>query len=371
MKAARDYVCVRITNINEIDLSRFPFDYDLTMAFLLAHPDGTVYHRYGGRADVSPMNVATLIDVLNKGVATHREYSNAPRPPGPKDPWTIRGLVRSKLKGIMKPVNGCYHCHYVREANQYLAVRDRTWTPDHFWIWPLPERIGLELDQDKQYRVQHAIAGSAAAVAGLRAGDVLRTLAGNRVLTKYDIQWVLENASSDAVVLTYSALRRGEITRGTLRLDRGWKIGDPRDYDWRVDNVYTEHMRKYLPTPGLIGDWLTGSALADLDLPSDGFALRVTHANYGAHVSGIRRGDVVLGAGNRSDFKTPRDFYHWCEMMRLGKKDIKLELLRRGSRMSARLRAASSGRLAEARAPSKRLRRSSSSARCSAASRAS
>ena len=61
---AKDYVCVRTTNINDIDLSLYPFDYDLTMAIFLANGDGTVCDRYGGRDDVSPMNMNSLLAIM-------------------------------------------------------------------------------------------------------------------------------------------------------------------------------------------------------------------------------------------------------------------------------------------------------------------
>ncbi len=54
---------MRVTNINEVDLNTFTFDHDLTMAVVLAHPDGTVYHRYGGRADLSPMSMDGLVEM--------------------------------------------------------------------------------------------------------------------------------------------------------------------------------------------------------------------------------------------------------------------------------------------------------------------
>ena len=34
------------------------------MAIVLANEDGTVYHRYGGRTNVSPMNMDGLLEMV-------------------------------------------------------------------------------------------------------------------------------------------------------------------------------------------------------------------------------------------------------------------------------------------------------------------
>jgi len=326
-------VCVRITNINDVDLSWLTFDFDLTMAFVIASPDGTVHHRYGGRDDVSPMNLETLIDVMREGAETHREYLRSPSPPPATPPLRIRELVAKDLTGQMRTTNGCYHCHHVREAVQYAATRRRAWDPSQYWIYPTAERFGVVLDQRRQNQVQQVRAGSPAMKAGITIGDRLHSLGGKRVLTKYDVQFVLDALTGGPVALPFALDRDGRSITGTLALAGGWKVSDPHEYDWRVNNVYTEHMRKYLPAPGVVGERLTGSALTAIGLPADGFALRVKNTNYGTHLSGIRRGDIILGIGGRTNFASDEDFYRTCELSRLARKDIEVNLLRSGAKM--------------------------------------
>ena len=168
---AREYVCVRITNVDAIDLNVYPFDYDLTLAVVLANADGTVYHRYGGRDRISPMHMDTLVAVLKEGLQTHHDYVPHPEPPSPKPPLILRELVNEKLRGRIQPVFGCFHCHYAREARQYLALETGQWSPDQFWIWPGPDQIGLEMNQTRQSKVDAVAPDSPAARAGLRPGD--------------------------------------------------------------------------------------------------------------------------------------------------------------------------------------------------------
>ena len=333
-QAAEDYVCVRVVNINELDLNLFAFDYDLTMAILLAHPDGTVFHRYGGRTHRSPMNMDTLVDLMKQGLASYRSYLANPAPPPAKPPVRVRELILDRMKGRMKPMFGCLHCHYVREARQNLSLEAGTWAPNQFWIWPLPSRIGLKMNQQRQYEVEQVAVGSAADVAGIEPGDVLQRLAGRRILTKQDIQWVLNECEDEAISLPFELSREGQKITGELRLAPAWKTGDPEDYKWRVRNIFTRHMLKFLPAPGVIEERLSAQEIHELGLKDRTFGLRIERLNYSSYLAGLRADDVVLGADGRTDFATATDFYRHCELLRRAGRDIRMELVRQGSVMN-------------------------------------
>ena len=331
--AALDYIGVRITNIDDVDANLFPFDYDLTLAVVLANADGTVYHRYGGRSDTSPMNMNSLIEIMKEGLKTHQAYVSNPSPPPARERLRIGELVSTELKGTMKPVYGCYHCHYVREANQSRAVKERRWKPNQFWIWPSTKRFGLVMDQQRQYLISAVLDESPAALAGLQRGDLVQTLDGKRILTKYDVQWILDQAAWDKRSMAFTVLRGGQLLTGAMPLEKAWKVGDPRDYAWRVSNVYTEHMNKFLPTPGFAGETPGLEERYAAGLSDGAFALKVTHLNYGTYLAGIRLGDIILGAGDEFRFHSQRAFFHACEVMRQAHEDIRITLLRRGVRM--------------------------------------
>ncbi len=323
---------MRVTNINDADLSAFPFDYDLTMAILLTNADGTVYHRYGGRAHVSPMHIDGLLDLLQGGLKSHSEHVSA-KQAKPPPPMVVSKLVQRELYGKMKPVYGCYHCHHVREAQQALSIKQGKWTPDQFWIWPDPVRLGLVMNQKKQNLISKVLPRSTAAAAGIKSGDTLLRLSGKKMLTKYDIQWILEKSPGTALDLDYIVSRNGKPLAGRMALGEAWKVGEPDEYAWRVTNIYTRHMQKYLPTPGLVGKTIKGVDLAMHQLRHDEFAMKVTRLNYGTHLAGVRIGDVIVSASGRSNFFSAREFFHWCEVQRRQGKDLKLGLIRRGRRM--------------------------------------
>ena len=177
------------------------------------------------------------------------------------------------------------------------------------------------MDQQQQSLVSDVIPESPASVSNIRSGDHLQSLAGKPVLTKYDIQWVLDGWSPEARSLPFTLMRDGRRVEGTLSLPSDWKVGDPADYSWRVRNVYTEHMSTFLPAPGFVGDPLTGAALDALHLPEPTFDLKITRLNQGSHLAGVRRGDVVVSAGGKADFTSPREFYAWCESLRRSGRD--------------------------------------------------
>ncbi|MDA7627573.1 PDZ domain-containing protein [Verrucomicrobia bacterium] len=302
------------------------------MAIVLANADGTVYHRYGGRSDVSPMHMSTLIDVMQQGLETHRSHLSATTDPVSKQTIKVDQLVDQQLTGMLKPSLGCIHCHYVREAQQHAAVESGNWNPSQFWIWPSPKQIGLIMDQERQYLIQKVIPNSSADEAGFQDGDQIISLNGVRVLTKYDIQWILDQSTGEPTQIPFALQRTNKTLEGILRLDRAWKVGDPSDYHWRVRNVFTEHMIKSLPTPGF-----TGPQLPRLSSSEATFALKVQTVNQGSYLAGIRLGDIVLGANGKSDFNEVSEFYKWCELQRLSGKDIQLLLIRSGNPMNIRL----------------------------------
>jgi membrane-associated protease RseP (regulator of RpoE activity) len=304
------------------------------MAVVLANADGSVYHRYGGRTDRSPMSMEGLVSLMKGGLVTHKEYLQNPAPPKPLPPLLLPQLASDQLKGRIAPMFGCFHCHYAREAKQYLALEAGTWTPDQFWIYPEPERIGLTMHQNQQSLVQAVLPDSAAERAGIQSGDQLQTLHGTRVLSKYDIQWILDELDSETKFLPFTLQRKGQLIEGQLDLKAGWKVGNPDDYAWRVRNVYTEHMSKFLPAPGFTGEQLTEEELLSHRLPVGTFALKITQLNYGTHLAGVHRGDIVLSAGGKSKFSTLRNFYFWCESLRRSGRDLRLQLLRQGSELS-------------------------------------
>lgn len=341
--AAADYVCVKIHDMSDVDLRTFEFDYDLTLAVFLMHPDGTVYHRYGARDDhdaMSWMGMASLVGLMRATLADHEAYRATPSPPDLGEPSYVVDMPPLARRIARQPVN-CVHCHTVHDTMQQWAVERGDWRPEDRWLYPPPGRIGLGLDAVDQALVVRVEAGTPAAAAGLRAGDrLVRFGAQPRVRTIADVQWALHKAAAGATEVAISYRRGDELREARLELPDGWREATPAQYAWRS-------MKWNLsPGPGFGGPLLDARQKKALGIDADGFAMRVQylvdwgerrHRAVNVREAGIRKGDVVLSFGGKSDFTSQDHFHAWVRLTREVGEKVEVELLRRGERVVVEL----------------------------------
>ncbi|MEE8142061.1 MAG: thioredoxin family protein, partial [Planctomycetota bacterium] len=108
---------IRVTDMLNVDLSRYRFDFDLTLAAMTMHSDGTVYHRFGGRGNQNPndwLTMPSLVSMLEASLEEHASYSRNPSPPKLAAKRTIRDLMPWAKR--LKPEPGCIHCHMIHTA---------------------------------------------------------------------------------------------------------------------------------------------------------------------------------------------------------------------------------------------------------------
>jgi len=335
-EVAKDYVCVRVVNMKGVDLNVYTFDYDLTFAALLMNADGTVYHRYGGRdwRDASGrLSMTALVRVLRDGLADHAEYAKHPNPPAAKPKRTIEDIAPFAARLKKNPKMECIHCHMVNDAERELAQQEKRWGPDDVWMWPLPDQIGLKLDVDDPALVKEITAGTAAAKAGLKAGDRLVRVNGVRVRSEADVEAILDAGPASGLKLKVEFERGGAEKSCEIPLAKGWKVQTPLDYSWRPA------MWQLRPNPGFGGKDLTAEEKGKLGLKPDDFAFRIgyiidwgDHAEDGknARKAGIQKNDVVIAAGGLSDFRTSQHFQTWFRFTQKPGTRIEFKLLRDG-----------------------------------------
>ena len=71
------FICVRVINANDLNLSRFQFDPDLSFSVMFFNGDGTVYGRYGSwdhQRDPQHRATAGFRKALEGALAIHRGY---------------------------------------------------------------------------------------------------------------------------------------------------------------------------------------------------------------------------------------------------------------------------------------------------------
>jgi hypothetical protein len=343
--ATAPYVCVRVTDMSDVDIAAIRFDFDLTMAVVLMHADGTIYHRYGSRPARDAllwMSIPSLVRLLHDTLDDHAAHERAGAPPPAREPLRARELPMLQKRRAAGQKIECVHCHTVNDAEHEQAVDQRRWRDDDKWVFPDPERIGLELDAGHQSLVRAVAADSAAARAGLRAGDrLVRLGAQEPVRTIADVAWALHMAPPGDASLPVAFARDGAAIDATLELRAGWKQCAPEDYAWRP------YKWNLSPAAGFGGPVLAPAEKQALGLAADKFAFRVTYiADWGerarrgaaAAQAGVRKGDVVTAFAGKDDFASIEHFHAWIALTRHAGEEVEVRLLRDWQPITAKLR---------------------------------
>jgi serine protease Do len=306
---------VRITGV---DLSLFEFDYDCAWYGFFLSPDEVVYGRYGGRdarSDEGRLSLPGLKYAMEKALARHRAGAEKPAPRN--KPVRVEEYKAAKLRRG----NECIHCHQVNEFRRADAKAAGTWTRDDLWVYPLPENVGITLDVDRGDLVKAVAAGSAAARAGLHAGDVLAKLNGLPVASFADAQYALHKAPKGGAIPV-------EWKRGTDRMEGALEVAD----GWRKTNItWRSSLLDILPSLPVSGDDLTPAEKKALGLPESRAAFRqdkFVHSTLKA--VGLKSGDVVVGLDGKGIDGTMDDFLGYIRREHLVGDTVILNVLREG-----------------------------------------
>jgi hypothetical protein len=306
------YVCVRLSNANAIDLTRFQFDYDLSMNVLLFNGDGTVYGRYNSwlhQKNAQENATAGFRRALEQGIALHKGYpANRAALAGkqgspvayklPVDMPELSGKYKRDLDWEGKVVQSCVHCHQIGDAfREQVRSKNQPLPLTLIYPYPQPETIGLVLAPDQAAHVESVTPGSVAAKAGFVAGDDLVSLARQPLVSIADVSWVLHHAP-DAGTLPAVVKRGGAEKALSISLPEGWRKN--ADITRRVG---TWPMRA-MATGGLKLDPLPDDQAEQRGLKGK-LALIVTHlgaqGKHGAAKNaGFQKGDVLVEVEGRS-----------------------------------------------------------------------
>lgn len=329
-----------------VDLSRYVFDFDLTFAALMMHPDGTIYHRYGSRDSRSAhvwLSLPSLEIVLQESLRDHARYEPGKAKkelrtsfelPNPK---VDRPVLMEEIPAYQRRDEGsCIHCHSINPAFYEEAQKAQQWKPEMKWVYPNPGQIGIDLDRDQQRRITRVDANSIADRAGLKRGDQLIRLNGVSIASAADLMFALDSIPTTQRSADMDLLRDEQATQLSLKLNKNWREGTPLSFAWRPFKW------GLTPAPGFGGPELTAKELADigLDPETEGtFAFRVQYLvtwnenrRYGqaAIKAGLRKGDIVLSVDGKSDFDSVEHFHSWWRLTRRVGQRVEINVLRDG-----------------------------------------
>lgn len=304
-----------------MDLNLFEFDYDVTMMIFFLDADGKVYSRYGGR-DANGADARQSLDGLHytmKSVLAMHDRADKTLAPRPNEAAkTIREVTGTRF-------GKCMHCHQVREALNADLRRNGKWSQDLLWRYPLPENVGLTLQVDRGNAVKLVKDKSPAAVAGLKAGDVVQRLGGVPVHSFADAQYALDLAPK-AGTIEVVWQRDGKEMKEKLTLADSWR---QTDLTWRPS------MRRMIPSARMYGIDLKPEEKKALALPERLLAFRQQETlSTKAKETGIRAGDVILGLNEKPLEMDVDGFLRYVERNFLIGDKVTVNLVRDGKRMN-------------------------------------
>lgn len=317
---------VRLLKIAGADLTLFDFDYDLTWVGFFLNADEKVYGRYGGRDAHGPderISLAGLRHAMLAALEAHQRDGDGKPPPGRAAPTRAEEYPAAR-----RMRNECIHCHQVYEFRRDARQKAGLWRPEERWVYPLPENVGVTLEVDRGNHVRAVAPGSAAELAGLRAGDVLRTVNGVPAASQADVQYGLHRAPWQGKV-PFTRERDGQVQSGHLQLAAGWK---KTNLTWRPS------MLEVLPGLTLYGKDLSAAEKQALGLPPARLAFRQdSKVHSHARGAGIRGGDVVLGIDGETLDLTVEGFLAHVRRNYLVGDRLVLRLLRDGKPLTVPL----------------------------------
>ena len=299
--------------MNEVNLNHFPFEYDLTWMSFFQNAEGQTYARYGGREDhdaESHMNKESLLRVMRQ--VLHLHENGGVKPDNRYEP--VGKTVRTPednpalAKMMAKRRESCIHCHDVKASALRHHRELGTLQKEMVFTYPSPRRLGIHLDPRVQYQVRSVDASSPASAAGIRAGDLIRSIAGQRILTFADATRVLELAPLKGA-LPVVVQRDGRTVATSVRLAAGWRKN--ADVSWRPTTGAVG------PLSGIWGRRANDRQRKQLGLGGDDLAMRVTYiwAPW-ARKTGIKFGDTIVSVDGHKADMTIRQFQAWLHLNR-------------------------------------------------------
>ena len=285
VELCKEFVLLRMTMMRGVNIALFEFDYDMTWMSFFLDADGRVLSRYGSRNSKSADSLNTaagLLNTMREVLTLHREASAKPRPayqPPKQQPAEIPAYT--KLYG-----GSCGRCHMLNEAKWEQQRLDGVMKPGAFFLYPLPDNIGIRLDLTQGNRIREIAKDSFAGKAGLQANDTIRSANGLRVLTCADMQHVLDKLAPKSK-LTLEVDRKGRSFEVVLDLAGDWRASD---VSWRKSirmRANHNNFTRFLSA-------LSAKEKAELGIEADRLAFRLTETRGEVAEAGFVKNDIIL-----------------------------------------------------------------------------
>jgi hypothetical protein len=330
-KLLSQYVCARITRLDDVDFGLFDWDRHNTLYYFALNADEQIYLRYGGRDPQSPITYLDLESIelaLEKGLELHKLYQDG------KLPKTERGapiFARDFPLLVKRTIgsNACVECHLVADyRNQHRKldgtinrIRDMYRSPDI-------RTIGIELDIPKGLLVKTA--EGAAQEAGMTPGDRITALNGTTVWTFGDFQYHYDKVDRQASEVRITVDRKERPVELTVALPDFWWLTDLTFRHWSIEP------RMYFASRPL-----TEAEKREHGLDVEGFASEVTTVESTAALlksHELQKGDIIFGIDGvqRDEIANSADLY--IRLRKTAGETYTLDVIRDGQRLQTPLK---------------------------------
>jgi len=257
-----------------IDIALFDYDRHNAVYYFVVNSDEQIYLRYGGRDEESPesyLNIESIEIAMKLGLGQHELYKQGKLEkvvrPEKKLPKDIRALYEE-----VTTRRRCVECHLIADyetiSKEEEGVLDKL---QDMFRSPDIRNIGIHLDRPKGLVVERT--EGAVADAGMKPGDLITTLNSKQVLTFGDYSYAYDKLSRDTKAIQIGVERDGTNHTLDVTLPKEWWWTDLYFRYWTIE-----------PVLYLFSEKITDEEKAELKLPVDGFAIRVTDVDPASKV---------------------------------------------------------------------------------------
>ena len=299
--------------MNHVDLARFEFDYDTTWTSFFLDADLNIYSRYGGRderiADAR-MSRESLLHTMSEVLQVHAKLRRTPAVDLPRilreetHPVSAKPTSPEDIPLLKENHQGCVHCHQIQEYRLLQSYQDGKFERRMLFGYPLPERLGLQLNRKSGQQVERLVPDSAATAAGLKPEDIIRRVNGIPIRSEYDIRWALHRAEGDQPV-SIIVDRPTQDTKSSVEL-----TVTPRG-PWRQSDLGWRKSLRSVPLQlGFLGYSLGRDAVQQLGFPEGKSLVKVISLRppgLGKNLQ-LQKGDLITAVGGQTRFQTFEQF---------------------------------------------------------------
>ncbi len=322
-KLLSQYVCARITRMDDVDIGLFDYDRNNTLYYFIMNADEQIYMRYGGRDSHSPdtyLNLSSLEVALEQGLELHRRYERGElkKSERPK-PLFAREIPLLVERTFAR--HACVECHLIGDFQNIHRERDGTLDKlTHLYRSPDIKTLGIHLDVPKGLVVKET--QGAAQAAGMKAGDRITALNGTPVWTFGDFQYHYDKVKRQAERIQIRVDRDGQSVDLSVALPERW---------WWTDLTFrqsTVEPRAYFESRPL-----TQGEKRKYGLKLDGFAGEVKYAEALLRNHELRVGDIVFGVDGVEQDELANTAELFIKLRKTAGETVTLSVIRDGKRI--------------------------------------